>query len=121
MPVLAAATSAGSSCSTSTTNLINIQEEEEEEEEEGGGGSNSHQHDIDSIEDIGHLFYLEDFAEDQGIINIETLDDQQYNRISEMYIVDQTRKSYHGNNKQLHCCGWTSMKLIVLARRQKLN
>ena len=67
MPVLAAST---------TTNLINTQKEEEEEEEEEGG-SNSHQHEIDSIEDIGHLFYLEDFAEDQGIINIETLDDQQ--------------------------------------------
>jgi hypothetical protein len=58
-------------------------------------------HNVDSVDDITRRFNLEDFAEGEGLDNIEALDEEQYNRISQMYIVDQTRQSYRGSNRRL--------------------
>ena len=60
--------------------------------------TNSAVNDVNGVGDIIHMMNVQDYADST---NQEINDERDYQRISKMYIKDETRDGYHGCNKRL--------------------
>ena len=64
--------------------------------------TNSAVNDVNGVGDIIHMMNVQDYADST---NQEINDERDYQRISKMYIKDETRDGYHGCNKRLLLLG----------------